>query len=539
MPPSPTLARAASRVRSRAPARAVAAPVALLACVAPGVAAPLAAQEVTGAPAVTLQTWADDAWLRLLDRDAAIGGRLGALGGLRRFQPTIGRDYRTDLLALQPSLLEDAAWHARDRGVRFLVGSVDRVDLMHAATVRQRVRAGRFTGELRVDAEQSPELRRILPRLRAGADVGGGVGLHVEATLPRHKPDLDVAFGATWRRRRVDAALDVAVLDAPTNYNYRDENTALARDVPTIGVTDTAVRIAGRQPLAARGRIAVTPIRTVTIEAHGATMTRQPTRLVTGTPDGPRGFVQEDRAAFGGMLVRWTPRPWLVVGGTTTVARWRAARPDAAFADGRDDERTSDERTSEAGAFVAARVGEGWELEARALRMERTERRDRREGVADVDFADAAWMGRAGLTRRFAGGARLGLVAVVDDRHESAAPAPSPPARTSTCGACAPWSSRDGSGAIAAASPSDSASTGISSAPSPNGGRSPASRRASKAGGDEALVRGGGAHRARRTPVRQRSVKSVAAVTRRQASASSSAARSRSSSAIISFGECM
>ena len=42
----------------------------------------------------TLASWADEAWLRLLDRDAARDGRLSDRGILQRFNATIDPDYQ-------------------------------------------------------------------------------------------------------------------------------------------------------------------------------------------------------------------------------------------------------------------------------------------------------------------------------------------------------------------------------------------------------------------------------------------------------------
>src|SRR5438093_6852200 len=52
-------------------------------------AAPCRGQSDSAGLHATLAAWAEDAWLRLLDRDAARDGRVSDQGILQRFNPTI------------------------------------------------------------------------------------------------------------------------------------------------------------------------------------------------------------------------------------------------------------------------------------------------------------------------------------------------------------------------------------------------------------------------------------------------------------------
>ena len=58
------------------------------------VAASAAAQSDSLPLQATLAGWAEDTWLRLLDRDAARDGRLSDRGILQRFNSTIDPDYQ-------------------------------------------------------------------------------------------------------------------------------------------------------------------------------------------------------------------------------------------------------------------------------------------------------------------------------------------------------------------------------------------------------------------------------------------------------------
>jgi hypothetical protein len=62
------------------------------------VAASAAAQSDSLQLQATLAGWAEDTWLRLLDRDAARDGRLSDRGILQRFNSTIDPDYQINLI---------------------------------------------------------------------------------------------------------------------------------------------------------------------------------------------------------------------------------------------------------------------------------------------------------------------------------------------------------------------------------------------------------------------------------------------------------
>ena len=71
-------------------------------------AAPCRGQSDSTGLHATLAEWAEDAWLRLLDRDAARDGRLSDQGILQRFNATIDPDYQINLIRARFGLLDDA-----------------------------------------------------------------------------------------------------------------------------------------------------------------------------------------------------------------------------------------------------------------------------------------------------------------------------------------------------------------------------------------------------------------------------------------------
>src|SRR5207247_9530803 len=92
------------------------------------VAAPCRGQSESAGLHATLAAWAEDAWLRLLDRDAARDGRLSDQGILQRFTPTIDPDYQINLIRARFGLLDDADWARHARGTRYWAGSISTPD---------------------------------------------------------------------------------------------------------------------------------------------------------------------------------------------------------------------------------------------------------------------------------------------------------------------------------------------------------------------------------------------------------------------------
>jgi hypothetical protein len=80
----------------------------------------VAAQDAEPPPPLhaTLRGWADDIWLRILNRTGATEGRLSEFGILQRFHPITDANYAIDLISNRFSLSENYAWYHRDGGVR-------------------------------------------------------------------------------------------------------------------------------------------------------------------------------------------------------------------------------------------------------------------------------------------------------------------------------------------------------------------------------------------------------------------------------------
>src|SRR2546426_744019 len=129
-------------------------------------AAPCRGQSDSTGLHATLAGWAEDAWLRLLDRDAARDGRLSDQGILQRFNATIDPDYQINLIRARFGLLDDADWARHARGARYWGGSINTRDFAEGAEFKEAVPLGRrWSAAVDFTKQDLPELTRSLVRL--------------------------------------------------------------------------------------------------------------------------------------------------------------------------------------------------------------------------------------------------------------------------------------------------------------------------------------------------------------------------------------
>src|SRR2546426_2247407 len=162
-----------------------------------------------------LAGWAEDAWLGLLDRDAARDGRLSDQGILQRFNATIDPDYQINLIRARFGLLDDADWARHPRGARYWGGSINTRDFAEGAEFKESVPLGRrWSAAVDYTKQDLPELTRSLVRLGFVRTSDAGFFSSIAGTLVPLKPSSDLEAGARWRRPRRELAPYVAVLDA-------------------------------------------------------------------------------------------------------------------------------------------------------------------------------------------------------------------------------------------------------------------------------------------------------------------------------------
>ena len=377
-------------------------------------AAPAAQSDSLGLRA-TLAGWADDVWLRLLDRDAARDGRLSDRGILQRFNPTIDPDYQINLIRARFGLLDDADWYRHARGARYWGGSINTRDFAEGAEFKESVPLGpRWSARVDFTKQDLPELTRSLVRIGFVRSGGGTAGFFssIEGTLVPLKPSSDLEVGAGWRRAQGELALYLAVLDAFNDLIYQDLKVLNA-------AADTALDYE-RQPVTLRGTADLRLTPHWRLEARAGVMLPATLRAYAQfAPDS--GFRQRERYGFGGVLIEWHESERVTLGGFATYLRAVTDRTPLPNGRALDDFRLT-ERTLEAGGLLLARVAPDWVIEGWLARNWRPERRVYRAAAgapavaADVDYEDAAWSGQAVLARRPARGFTGGVTYEIDLR---------------------------------------------------------------------------------------------------------------------------
>ena len=360
----------------------------------------------------TLASWAEDAWLRLLDRDAARDGRLSDRGILQRFNSTIDPDYQVNLIRARFGPLDDADWARRPRGARYWGGSINTRDFAEGAEFKESVALSRrWSADVRYTKEDLPELTRSLVRIGFVRRTEGGFFSSIEGTLVPLKPSSDLEVGAGWRPPGGggdrELALYIAVLDAFNDLIYQDLKVLNAE-------ADTALDYE-RQPVTLRSTATWRLGTRWRVEGRGGVMLPATLRAyVQFAPDS--GFRQAERYGFAGVLVEWHASERVTLGGFATYLRAVTDRTPLPNGRALDDFRLT-ERTMQVGSLLLARVAPDWVIESWLGRNWRPERRTYRTGAApDVNYEDVAWSGQATLARRPARGFTAGVTYELDLR---------------------------------------------------------------------------------------------------------------------------
>jgi len=354
---------------------------------------PLSAQADTLAHA-TIQHWAEQSWLLLLDRNASAGGRLSESGVLQRFQDDIDDKYFQDVLSTAFTSREDYEWYRRDSGVRWLTGSVTRRDLISEGEFKTRVKLGRaWDFGVRFNKEDNPTATRNALRIGVGRSLPHHVRAFATVHLDPNKPGSDVEVGATWGTdREASATLSVTVMDV---FNDLVFVTLDAVHQPQIDST----LVYEPQPIAFRTAVTVPIGRHVYVEAHGVVVTPATLKQYEGRSQ-TDGFQQRERIAYIGGMVELRPVPSFSLGASVTTIRAESQRERLSPAV-TVDEYGLLEQTTRVGGFTVWRFARRWVVDGWILRAWRAERRDFRDaGLADIDYLLRHWTSSARVTYR-------------------------------------------------------------------------------------------------------------------------------------------
>lgn len=353
---------------------------------------PCQAQTDTTPLRASLWSFTDDAWFRILDRDAARGGRLSDRGILQRFWPNIDPDYQINLLRMRFDLADDWEWYHRARGARYWGGSINTRDQVIEAEFKEAVPLGRsWSAGVHFNKQDLEELRRNLVRLELRRTAASGAYGFVEGTFLFIKPSSDIGAGAGWRRGETAVELALTVLDAFNDLIYGDLKV---QNTPA----DTALDYE-RQPVFLRTNLDLPLAPGLRLEGHAGVLAPSTVRaFVQAAPDS--GFRQAERYGYGGALVEWQATRAVTAG--VFAAAVRAVTDRTPLPSGRplDDFRLT-ERTIRSGGVLLARLPAPWVFQGWVARMWRPERRIYRSGAApDVDYEDRSWSGQAVLAYR-------------------------------------------------------------------------------------------------------------------------------------------
>jgi hypothetical protein len=363
----------------------------------------------TRAPDATLQSWADDAWLRFTDRQGSTGGRVSALGILQRFNRRMDAEYQGNLLTTRPSVDEDAEWWAHENGARIYAGSFDHAAMATLMDVRASGPiANAWRIGLRVQSEHDLEGGHDLARVRLTRWLAHGLGAYVESSVQSDKGDMDGTAGVQWCRGRASVAADVSVFDYVNNLLNDDEH--LLRDL----YYTTAYRYA-RQPVALRTTVRL-PRGPWWVELQAAAV--GPSRVRVDSLTAPGGVVQGEREGYDGVLLGRHLGARGQMGAFVSRVRARTDRAPLDSSGPEADDFVLVEATRQAGAFAVLSPTARWRVSLWSARTWRTETRDfRRSDSADVDYEDRALDLR--MIGRYvppASGVRFAAEAALDDR---------------------------------------------------------------------------------------------------------------------------
>lgn len=339
----------------------------------------LSAQTDTLAHA-TLQHWAEQSWLKLLDRHGSVGGRLSERGILQRFDEDIDDKYFFDRLTGGFTLREDYTWYRNESGARWLGGSINRRDLLSEGEFKTTVPLGQaWDIGVRFHKEDTPTANRNALRIGVRDKFSRQWAAFASIHLDANKPGTDVELGVKWGALdRANALLSVTVMDAFSNVAYVTLDAVSQDQIDSTLVYD-------KQPIAFRTALELPLGRRFRAEGYGAFVTPSTLRAFEDR-DESNGFRQSERIAYAGGLVEWKPTATFFLGALAATIRAESER-DKLSTDVPIDEYDLTEQTTKLGGFASWQIARRWMLDAWLLRAWRTEeRRYRDASLQDVDY---------------------------------------------------------------------------------------------------------------------------------------------------------
>jgi hypothetical protein len=347
----------------------------------------------------TLRAWEEQVRMAIFDRGGAYDGRTSDRGILQRFNEAMDAEYDLDIISSTFSLTQTDSWHRRDVGARFWAGSINHYRLVQHGDFKARVGLGRgWSANARFLHDQSLRTKRNLLWLGFEKRFGeGSWRVFLQGTLQAAKPESDLELGLTWKAGTGELTLALAALDVFNNLVYQ----SLEVDP---GVADTVLDYV-QQPFTARFALDYPLGRRFRAEAYGLMMTSA--RVLVSSQSLPdEGFAQDERYAYAGGLLEWSPSLRSAAGAFATWVRAELNRQPDTAADPLDPFDLQ-ESTWSLGLYAVQRFARRLSYEGWLARVWRSEKRERPE--EPVEYEDRTWAGKHTLTYRWAAGFSAGL----------------------------------------------------------------------------------------------------------------------------------
>ena len=267
---------------------------------------------------VTLEGWDRRTRMAVWDQSHAVGGVFYDRGVLRRWTRQMDHEYDLDHFSVKPTLADDAAFYASERGFRTAAGSITNGSFVIESELQTReTLVGPLGIDVRFVQQEDLSAERAFVELGYHVDLGKGHRLGVRHSFASLKTDLDAELVYQYTHRQLDAELSAGRLDIVNNLI----NKTLVPD----RVHFDTLRVYQTPPTWFAGRVSV-PVGPVRFEAVGGLAPESRAEVRSQTVEQAR-FQFDNAFAYGGGLAEAEVfGPNLVVGAMASGSQSDAAR---------------------------------------------------------------------------------------------------------------------------------------------------------------------------------------------------------------------
>ncbi|WP_022835150.1 hypothetical protein [Salisaeta longa] len=257
-------------------------------------------------PRATLNFWATDRRIQLLDRIHATDNRTYDRGVFRHITPGMDREYALDMVSYQFSMMANHAWQQTPDGMRLRFGSIQRPDWAVVTQLKEQTAFGKTHG-LSVNAwlQQDARASRAFVELGYGWSPAKGHRVGIQHTFADYKPSLDATLFYVYRHPSIGAVrATVTALDVYNDFIYEGLGVEANQEdiVRTYGHRPFLLGLEWNSP-------ARYPLRAELV-AHVQT---QSAATLRSQREAGYAYTDVREAAFGGALLAYE-RAWWTVG---------------------------------------------------------------------------------------------------------------------------------------------------------------------------------------------------------------------------------